>query len=113
MTSLESLKVLGPGALSLLQGLTSKELDKPPGQIIYRLLLDNRAGIRGDLTVARLDEELRSAATVRSTSTGLLISLPCPGEPETSVAIEYSGERMPATAATEPLWDPKTERLPS
>jgi dimethylglycine oxidase len=35
------------------------------------------------------------------------------GEPGTSVAIEYFGERMPATVATEPLWDPKMERLRS
>jgi glycine cleavage system aminomethyltransferase T len=41
------------------------------------------------------------------------ISLPCLGEPETSVAIEYFGERMPATVATEPWWDPKMERLRS
>jgi glycine cleavage system aminomethyltransferase T len=57
MTSLKRLEVLGPGALSLLQELTSNELDKPPGQVTYTLMLDHRGGIRSDLTVARLDED--------------------------------------------------------
>jgi glycine cleavage system aminomethyltransferase T/glycine/D-amino acid oxidase-like deaminating enzyme len=57
MTSLKRLVVQGPGALTLLQDLTSNEIDKPPGRVTYTLMLDRRGGIKSDLTVARLAED--------------------------------------------------------
>ena len=57
MTSLKKAEVSGPGALSFLQKLTTGQLDKPAGKVTYTLMLDDAAGIRSDVTVARLGEE--------------------------------------------------------
>nr|WP_152648896.1 FAD-dependent oxidoreductase [Streptacidiphilus anmyonensis] len=54
MTPLKRLEVSGPGALELLQYLTTNQLDKPVGAVTYTLLLDQAGGVRSDLTVARL-----------------------------------------------------------
>jgi glycine cleavage system aminomethyltransferase T/glycine/D-amino acid oxidase-like deaminating enzyme len=56
MTPLKRLEVAGPGALGLLQGVTTNELDKRVGSITYTLMLDERGGIKSDITVARLGE---------------------------------------------------------
>jgi glycine cleavage system aminomethyltransferase T/glycine/D-amino acid oxidase-like deaminating enzyme len=58
MTPLKRLEVSGPGALGLLQRLTTGEMDKPAGSVTYALALDEAGGVRGDLTVARLAEQL-------------------------------------------------------
>jgi glycine cleavage system aminomethyltransferase T/glycine/D-amino acid oxidase-like deaminating enzyme len=57
MTPLKRLEVTGPGALEFLQYLTTNQLDKPVGAVTYTLLLDERGGVRSDLTVARLGEQ--------------------------------------------------------
>lgn len=57
MTPLRRLEVTGPGALALLDRLTTNDLAKPPGAISYTLLLDGDGGVRSDLTVARLGEQ--------------------------------------------------------
>jgi glycine cleavage system aminomethyltransferase T/glycine/D-amino acid oxidase-like deaminating enzyme len=57
MTPLKRLEVTGPGALELLQYLTTNQLDKPVGAVTYTLLLDETGGVRSDLTVARLGEQ--------------------------------------------------------
>ncbi|MER8186083.1 FAD-dependent oxidoreductase [Kitasatospora sp. NPDC094015] len=57
MTPLRRLEVTGPGALALLQGATSNQLDRPVGTVTYTLLLDEAGGVLSDLTVARLGEE--------------------------------------------------------
>ncbi|HET9173507.1 MAG TPA: FAD-dependent oxidoreductase [Actinospica sp.] len=54
MTPLKRLEISGPGALEFLQRATTNQLDKPVGAVTYTLLLDERGGIRSDLTVARL-----------------------------------------------------------
>ena len=56
MTPLKRLEVTGPGALRFLQRTTTNQLDKPVGAVTYTLLLDERGGVRSDLTVARLGE---------------------------------------------------------
>ncbi|MFW3170925.1 GcvT family protein [Geodermatophilus sp. CPCC 206100] len=58
MTPLKRLEVSGPGALDLLQRLTTGQLDKSVGSVTYTLVLDEAGGIRSDLTVARLGEQL-------------------------------------------------------
>ncbi|MGY1793012.1 FAD-dependent oxidoreductase [Geodermatophilus sp. SYSU D00525] len=58
MTPLKRLEVSGPGALTLLQRLTTGEMDKSVGSVTYTLALDEAGGIRSDLTVARLGEQL-------------------------------------------------------
>jgi glycine cleavage system aminomethyltransferase T/glycine/D-amino acid oxidase-like deaminating enzyme len=57
MTPLRRLEVSGPGAVDLLQRLTTGDCGKKPGAVTYTLLLDDHGGIRSDITVARLDEE--------------------------------------------------------
>ncbi|WP_327357588.1 GcvT family protein [Streptomyces sp. NBC_01304] len=57
MTPLRRLEVSGPGSLGFLQYMTSNNLAKKPGSVTYTLLLDERGGIRSDLTVARLGKD--------------------------------------------------------
>ena len=57
MTPLRRLEVSGPGAVDLLQRLTTGDVAKKPGAVTYTLLLDDHGGIRSDITVARLAEE--------------------------------------------------------
>lgn len=54
MTPLTRLEVSGPGALDLLQRLTTGQMDKTVGAVTYALMLDSAGGIRSDITVARL-----------------------------------------------------------
>ena len=54
MTPLERLEVSGPGALALLDRLTTGKMDKSVGAVTYTLALDEAGGIRSDWTVARL-----------------------------------------------------------
>lgn len=56
MTPLMRLHVCGPGAAAYLQRLTSNDVDRPVGTVVYALLLDAAGGIRSDVTVARLGE---------------------------------------------------------
>ncbi|KAL4945531.1 hypothetical protein BDV06DRAFT_230638 [Aspergillus oleicola] len=55
MSSFHRFIVSGPGATSLLQSLATSEMDLKPGKITYTLLLNETAGIRGDIFVTRLD----------------------------------------------------------
>lgn len=57
MTAHRRLEVSGPGAVDLLQRLTTGDMAKCPGAVTYTLLLDNQGGVRSDLTVARLLED--------------------------------------------------------
>ena len=54
MTPLKRLEVSGPGALALLERLTTGKMDKSVGSVTYTLALDATGGVRSDLTVARL-----------------------------------------------------------
>jgi len=58
MTPLKRLEVSGPGALALLQRLTTATMDKSVGSVTYTLALDTAGGVRSDLTVARLSENV-------------------------------------------------------
>ncbi|MER3438730.1 MAG: sarcosine dehydrogenase, partial [Chloroflexota bacterium] len=57
MTPLPKVEVLGPGALAFLQRMTTNQLDRPVGSVVYTLMLDGAGGIRSDLTVARLADD--------------------------------------------------------
>ncbi|MFF5793031.1 FAD-dependent oxidoreductase [Paeniglutamicibacter sp. NPDC012692] len=57
MTPLKRLEVSGPGALALLQKLSTGNIAKKPGAVTYCLLLNADGGIRSDVTIARLGEE--------------------------------------------------------
>ncbi|GGM86204.1 sarcosine dehydrogenase [Lentzea pudingi] len=56
MTALKRLEVSGPEALTFLQTMTTNQLDRKPGAVVYTLLLDEDGGVRSDLTIARLGE---------------------------------------------------------
>ena len=62
MTPLRRLEVSGPGAAELLQSLCTGDVAKKPGAIsgpvTYTLFLNEFGGVRSDLTVARIEEEL-------------------------------------------------------
>jgi glycine cleavage system aminomethyltransferase T len=58
MTPLKRLEVSGPGALDLLQRLTTNNLAKSVGSVTYTLMLGHDGGVRSDLTVARLGEQV-------------------------------------------------------
>jgi glycine cleavage system aminomethyltransferase T/glycine/D-amino acid oxidase-like deaminating enzyme len=58
MTSLKRIEVAGPGALAFLQRLTTNDLDRRVGSVVYTLLLEAHGGIRSDLTIARLGDDL-------------------------------------------------------
>lgn len=58
MTPLKHLEVAGPAALALLQRLTTNNLAKSVGSVTYTLMLDDNGGVRSDLTVTRLAEDL-------------------------------------------------------
>lgn len=57
MTPLKRLEVTGPGALALLQKLSTGNIAKRPGAVTYCLLLNPDGGIRSDVTIARIGEE--------------------------------------------------------
>ena len=54
MTPFTKLEVLGKGALSYLQLLTTNQIDRPIGKTIYTSMLNERGGIRCDLTITRI-----------------------------------------------------------
>ncbi|KAH7166385.1 Dimethylglycine oxidase [Dactylonectria macrodidyma] len=54
LTASRRIEVSGPGAVDLLQRLTTGDVTKKPGAVTYALLLDDQGGIRSDVTVARL-----------------------------------------------------------
>ena len=58
LTPMRRLEVFGPGALDLLQRLCTCDMSKKPGAVTFTLLLDHHGGIRSDVTVARLEENL-------------------------------------------------------
>ncbi|RYP04936.1 hypothetical protein DL764_004148 [Monosporascus ibericus] len=62
MTSLRRLEVAGPGALDLLQRLTTGDMSKEPGTVTYSLLLNRHGGIRSEINVARLSNDLFQVA---------------------------------------------------
>ncbi|RYO82596.1 hypothetical protein DL762_006550 [Monosporascus cannonballus] len=62
MTSYRRLEVAGPGALDLLQRLSTGDMSKEPGTVTYSLLLNRHGGIRSDAYVARLSNDLFQVA---------------------------------------------------
>lgn len=87
MTPLRRLEVTGPGALAFLQRMTSNNLARRPGTVTYTLLLDERGGIRSDLTVARLAEDrFQIGANSRADEDWLLRHAPAGGTSRSSEA---------------------------
>lgn len=72
MSSFGKIDVRGPGALSLLQRVSSNDIDQPVGRLIYTLFLNDRGGVEGDLTIARVAEDAFRLVTGTSTVTILM-----------------------------------------
>lgn len=66
LTPVRRLEVSGPGAVGLLQRLSTGDMSKPPGTVTRALLLDNHGGILSDITVARLDDVFQVSANSRT-----------------------------------------------
>ncbi|KAI0160303.1 Dimethylglycine oxidase [Xylariaceae sp. FL1272] len=58
MTPLRRLEITGAGAVDLLKRLTTGNVGRKPGAVTYCLLLDDKGGVRSDITVARIADEL-------------------------------------------------------
>ncbi|KAJ5388245.1 NAD dehydrogenase [Penicillium cosmopolitanum] len=58
MTSFHRFEVAGSGALQLLQRLTTGDIAAYPGTISWVLLLNDQGGIRSDIFVSRLEENV-------------------------------------------------------
>ncbi|KEF54687.1 uncharacterized protein A1O9_09129 [Exophiala aquamarina CBS 119918] len=58
MTPLRRLEVSGPGAVFLLQRLSTGDVGKKPGAVTYTLWLDENGGVKSDVTVARLEDDV-------------------------------------------------------
>ena len=46
--------ITGPAALETVQSLAVAQMDVPPGRVVYTPLLDERGGLKADLTIMRL-----------------------------------------------------------
>jgi glycine cleavage system aminomethyltransferase T/glycine/D-amino acid oxidase-like deaminating enzyme len=57
VTPLKRIAVEGDGAAAFLDHLTTNRVDRPVGTVVYSLLLDERGGVRSDLTIARLGRD--------------------------------------------------------
>jgi glycine cleavage system aminomethyltransferase T/glycine/D-amino acid oxidase-like deaminating enzyme len=57
MSLMAKLTVQGPDALAVLNRLSTSEIDREVGRLVYTQWLDARGGIMADLTVTRLDEQ--------------------------------------------------------
>ncbi|KAF2478685.1 Dimethylglycine oxidase [Neohortaea acidophila] len=58
MTPLRRFEVSGPGAVDLLSRLCTGTVSRKAGAVTYTLLLDEAGGVKSDITVARVEEEL-------------------------------------------------------
>lgn len=58
MASFHKFQMTGPGAVQLLQRLSTGDLTAKPGSITYTLLLNENGGIRSDIFVARLSNDI-------------------------------------------------------
>ena len=66
-TSLAKLLVQGPDACTVLNRISSADVDVEPGTSVYTTWLNDRGGIEADLTVNRLDEDRFLIVTAYST----------------------------------------------
>jgi len=57
LTPFTKLEIRGPDALAALQHLCSNQMDRPVGKVTYTAMLNERGGVRCDLTVTRLAED--------------------------------------------------------
>jgi glycine cleavage system aminomethyltransferase T len=104
LTPLTRIAVTGPGAAAFLQRMTTNDIDRSPGTVVYTLMLDERGGIRSDLTVARLaTDRFQIGANGRLDVDWLLRHAPTDG----SVRVE----EVTAGTCCLGLWGPRARDL--
>ena len=74
MTALKRIEVSGPGALELLERMTTAKMGKSVGSVTYTLWLDEAGGVRSDVTVARLGEQTFQVGANGNQDVALLLS---------------------------------------
>jgi glycine cleavage system aminomethyltransferase T/glycine/D-amino acid oxidase-like deaminating enzyme len=57
LTAFHIFDVTGPGALAAVQGLAVRQMDVPPGRVVYTPILTPRGGFKADLTIMRLGDQ--------------------------------------------------------
>ena len=57
LTAFTKVEVKGPGASAFLNQLAANQIDRPVGKAIYTALLNQKGGIKADLTITRLAED--------------------------------------------------------
>jgi len=57
MSLMAKIMVQGPNACAVLNRLSTSDVDREPGRLVYTQWLDDRGGIVADLTVTRIEEE--------------------------------------------------------
>ena len=57
LTAFAIFDVVGPRAMDAVQGVVVAQVDVAPGRVVYTSVLDERGGIRADLTIMRLTED--------------------------------------------------------
>ncbi|KAK2761405.1 hypothetical protein FQN54_001927 [Arachnomyces sp. PD_36] len=72
MTSFHRFEVSGPGAVHLLQRLTTGDVTTKPGTITYVLLVNDHGGILSDIFVARIDDDVFQIGANTSTDLSYL-----------------------------------------
>lgn len=96
--------ISGPEALAFVQRLATANLDVPPGRAVYTLLLNDRGGIEGDVTILRLDESRfrltsgaatrwRDAAWLRRSAAGFAVTIRDATEDEAVIGVMGAGSR--------------------
>ena len=55
--------VTGAGALGFLQGMAVAQMDVPAGRVVYTSLLNEAGGVKADLTIMRLSENVFRVVT--------------------------------------------------
>ena len=73
LTSFHRVHVSGPGALPLLQRLTTGDVTAPPGAITYALFLNDHGRIRSDVFIARLEEDVFQVGANTATDVAYLV----------------------------------------
>ena len=63
LTPFVKIDVEGPDALAFLERICANRIDRPVGTVVYTAMLTPRGGIRCDLTVTRMDEDLFRVVT--------------------------------------------------
>src|SRR3984957_11276571 len=99
--------VVGPSALDVVQTLAVAQLDVAPGRVVYTSLLDERGGVKADLTIMRLGAEqfrgVTGGSTGRSGQAWFAGQLPADGT--------AGFADLPSAQATLGLWGPRAREV--